>query len=307
MAKATVLKSIVTGIAAAFFTTAVSYAGVFQSFEAEGLDKWSFGANYAITTGETGASNGSYVHFENDGPTSVGAWLRFAFTNSEDGLYDVTVYFKAWYNRAKCLTRIDGNYIGGEMDQYSQNAMQQQPFSLGMVSLTAGSHFISFTVSGNNPDNTTGHYMLTVDKIELNPIALPHLWYKNADVVQLITPTDRVAVGTPTPGSTAALEVSSGDVQITNGRLIIQGWSIEGAPDYVFEKEYKLADLTTVEKFIKENKHLPEVPSADEITEKGLDMTEMNYTLLKKVEELTLYIIEQNKKIEALEKKVDGK
>lgn len=65
--------------------------------------------------------------------------------------------------------------------------------------------------------------------------------------------------------------------------------------------------LVEVEKFTKENNHLPHVPSAQEIKEKGLQVGGMSNALLQKIEELTLYIIEQNKRIEALEAKVDSK
>jgi len=65
--------------------------------------------------------------------------------------------------------------------------------------------------------------------------------------------------------------------------------------DYVFAPEYKLMPLEDVEQFTKENNHLPNVPSAKEMTENGLDVAEMDAKLMEKVEELTLYIIEQNK------------
>jgi hypothetical protein len=77
-------------------------------------------------------------------------------------------------------------------------------------------------------------------------------------------------------------------------------------PDYVFANDYKLKSLQEVEDFIKENKHLPEIPSAQEIEKNGLMLAEMNMSLLKKMEEMTLYIIEQNKKIENLEKKMES-
>ena len=73
-------------------------------------------------------------------------------------------------------------------------------------------------------------------------------------------------------------------------------------PDYVFAEDYKLKSLQEVEDYIKENKHLPEIPSAKEIEKNGLMLAEMNMNLLKKMEEMTLYIIEQNKRIEKLEK-----
>ena len=71
--------------------------------------------------------------------------------------------------------------------------------------------------------------------------------------------------------------------------------------DYVFEKNYKLISLNELEKFYSTNKHLPEVPTAKDVIENGIEIGQMNALLLKKVEELTLYIVELNKKIELLE------
>ena len=66
-------------------------------------------------------------------------------------------------------------------------------------------------------------------------------------------------------------------------------------PDYVFEEDYQLRSLEEVEHFIKANKHLPEVPSAADVEKDGQNLGAMNALLLKKVEELTLYLIEQQK------------
>lgn len=71
--------------------------------------------------------------------------------------------------------------------------------------------------------------------------------------------------------------------------------------DYVFDKDYELRKLEEVEKFIEQNHHLPEVPSEDEVLQNGVNLGDMDAILLKKVEELTLYIIEQNKRINELE------
>lgn len=70
--------------------------------------------------------------------------------------------------------------------------------------------------------------------------------------------------------------------------------------DYVFNNDYSLMPLNEVEAFVKENKHLPNVPSAAEMVKNGLNVAQMDAKLLEKVEELTLYIIEQNKQIEEL-------
>lgn len=83
-------------------------------------------------------------------------------------------------------------------------------------------------------------------------------------------------------------------------------------PDYVFDDKYQLPSLTSIAKYVKQHRHLPEVPSADEMSTDGVLVGEMNMLLLKKVEELTLYIIEQDQKaatqtqqINALEQKLE--
>jgi hypothetical protein len=72
--------------------------------------------------------------------------------------------------------------------------------------------------------------------------------------------------------------------------------------DYVFDNDYNLMSLKDVESFIKTNRHLPEIPPEAEVLQNGLSVGEMNALLLKKIEELTLYIIDQNKRLEELEK-----
>jgi hypothetical protein len=75
-------------------------------------------------------------------------------------------------------------------------------------------------------------------------------------------------------------------------------------PDYVFSKEYKLPSLKVTEAFIKANGHLPNIPKANEVEKTGIDIGMHQTAMMEKIEELTLYIIEQNKKLEALEQKV---
>jgi len=70
--------------------------------------------------------------------------------------------------------------------------------------------------------------------------------------------------------------------------------------DFVFEDDYNLRSLAEVENFIKENKHLPDIPSASQMEAEGVNLAEMNKLLLMKVEELTLYLIQQQKLIDKL-------
>lgn len=70
--------------------------------------------------------------------------------------------------------------------------------------------------------------------------------------------------------------------------------------DYVFDTSYRLMPLDKVESFVKENKHLPNVPSAEEMSKNGLDVVQTSSKLMEKIEELTLYMIELNKEVKAL-------
>ena len=72
--------------------------------------------------------------------------------------------------------------------------------------------------------------------------------------------------------------------------------------DFVFAKNYQLMPLEDVENFVEENKHLPEIPSAKEVQEEGIDLAKMDAKLLQKIEELTLYVIQQQKEIDELKK-----
>jgi len=79
--------------------------------------------------------------------------------------------------------------------------------------------------------------------------------------------------------------------------IVETGWS-----DFVFEENYYLRSIDEVETYITENGHLPDVPSADEVEENGINVGEMNALLLQKIEELTLYLIKQDKEIQSLKK-----
>jgi cytoskeletal protein CcmA (bactofilin family) len=74
--------------------------------------------------------------------------------------------------------------------------------------------------------------------------------------------------------------------------------------DYVFSKDYSLMPLHKVEQYVKTNSHLPDIPSADEVKQQGLGMGEMQNKLLQKIEELTLYVIQQQKEIQALKERI---
>ncbi len=96
--------------------------------------------------------------------------------------------------------------------------------------------------------------------------------------------------------------VGGGYLLTVDGQILAEGITIQNStswPDYVFEDDYALRSLEEVDAFVKQNKHLPGVPSAKDV-EEGVSVGEMQRVLLEKVEELTLYVIDQDKELEAM-------
>ncbi|MDD4374535.1 MAG: hypothetical protein PHG67_11510 [Bacteroidales bacterium] len=117
--------------------------------------------------------------------------------------------------------------------------------------------------------------------------------------------TGNVGIGTSDPQ--AALDVQGNSK--FRGNLYVEEVIVEEAtnwPDYVFEADYKLMSLSDLKSFITANKHLPDMPKADENGElQQIKLAEMNALLLKKIEELTLYMLEQEERINSLERQFE--
>ncbi|MFM8739435.1 MAG: TMF family protein, partial [Cytophagales bacterium] len=107
-----------------------------------------------------------------------------------------------------------------------------------------------------------------------------------------------VGIGTTAPDAKLAVKgtVHANEVKVD---LNVPG------PDYVFENGYDLMSLEETKAYLDANKHLPEVPSAKEMEKNGVQLGEMNMLLLKKVEELTLHLIEMKKENEELKSRVE--
>lgn len=132
--------------------------------------------------------------------------------------------------------------------------------------------------------------------------------------------TERVYIGEPTTGKHLTVNLLNGgvgigtnDVNDPNYRLFVEtgirtrkvkvdqtSW-----PDYVFDSSYRLPALCEVQAFIEQHKHLPDVPSAKEVKENGLDVGENQALLLKKIEEQMLYILELDKEIQSLRQEIN--
>jgi|GEM_PF-3178688 len=271
---------------------------------------WVSGANDLMYTSSSNFKLGI-------GVTSGGSVTERLYVKAGNILLDNNYYIKA------------KDYNGG-----AQNILQFQSPAAGIgVAYLGNATFTASVVSGTNvslsANTTSGIISLSAPKITVGDNCQINCYDQNHEILfrrtenimelreygsilftanasvsspayqMILNQSGNLGIGTTTPG-TYKLAVA-GDMQV-QGKIMMNNWTIE-APDYVFEKGYKLPSLKEVEKNIAKVKHLPGVPSAAEM-KKGVDLTEMNMTLLKKVEELTLYVINQNKEIEHLKSKI---
>jgi hypothetical protein len=117
----------------------------------------------------------------------------------------------------------------------------------------------------------------------------------------LIWMSTATGVGINTTNTAGYMLAVNGKIRSTE--LVVEtGWA-----DYVFDKNYDLRPLNEVEKFIQQNKHLPNIPSAAEIEKNGLPVGDMQKRMMEKIEELTLYVIELKKEIDHLKNKSNEK
>jgi hypothetical protein len=124
-------------------------------------------------------------------------------------------------------------------------------------------------------------------------------WDSYGNRKMVLNANGSLGIGTTTTGShKLAVEGSIGAREI---KVQATGWS-----DFVFKKEYTLPTLEEVEKHINEKCHLQDIPSEEEVLKNGINLGEMDSKLLQKIEELTLYSINQNKKIEQQAKEIEA-
>jgi hypothetical protein len=113
-----------------------------------------------------------------------------------------------------------------------------------------------------------------------------------------INANGNIGIGTNSP--TQKLSVN-GNVSAKKIIVTQTGWS-----DYVFDENYRLNSLESVETYIKQNKHLPDVPSAKEVEAKGISVGDNQALLLRKIEEMTLYMIELKKENAKQQQEIDN-
>lgn len=149
----------------------------------------------------------------------------------------------------------------------------------------------NFTVMGSTNLQATSATNLTASNITATNLNVSNIT------------SSSLSIGAKKPTGAYANYTLSVDGTIVSKKEIVQ---VTSWADKVFHKTYKLMTLAEIEAFVTHYKHLPEIPSEAEVIENGVDVGEMNKLLLQKVEELTLHLIAQDKKISKLEAKLSG-
>ncbi len=184
-------------------------------------------------------------------------------------------------NDEKSVAISGGGGISSNRGSYIVSYGENHAISPGMLKLVAGS---AGNINLQGTINTNNNYISG----------------DGDDEGISIDSNGQVCIGTSTTSPvadaklTVAGKISARDITI----------KVDAGADFVFKNDYALPSLAHVEKYVLENKHLPEIPSAKEMQENGVQVSEMQIKLLQKIEELTLHMIEMNKKIEKLEKNI---
>ncbi len=168
----------------------------------------------------------------------------------------------------------------------------------GNINLESGKHILF----GNSTGNRLRLQFWTNGQTYLDFYPFMHIRSGSSDgnlsYVMSLSSSGYVGIGTINP--TEKLDVN-GTIRAKEVRIENTNW-----PDYVFSKNYQLPSLSEVSRHIEENKHLPGIPSAEEVAKEGVNLSEMNAKLLQKIEEMTLYMIQQQKEINELKQRIDN-
>jgi hypothetical protein len=285
--------------------TAVSSATYYGSY-AESGDNTGITFNLTGATGLVGVGGG-IVH-RGTGTVTGSASLYAGGASSLNG-GTITTAYGVYVNTIK-NTGVTNSY-----GIYQSSANDKNYFAgnlgVGVTTPTSTLHLIDNTTpvggtSGMLPSTTatpngsimlgaTGTSLVSTMGLYVASGVTPYFWIqpRNSSTVTyyntVLNPNGgSVAIGTSNP---------AGYMFAVNGSAVATSMTVKlnvNWPDYVFKKDYQLASLQEVKTYIDQNHHLPEMPSAEQISKDGLNLGEMNKLLTKKVEELTLYLIEKD-------------
>lgn len=270
------------------------------------------------------------------GSNEDGGWNTSPFPISHTDMYRFTVWIKktnsldgTTYFGCLNVSHLDGSNNG---NPYFWNGklpeINKWYLLVGYIHASNDASVINY---GGVYDGTTGARVLTITDYKFIPGAVnsyhrAYLYYDpnvndrqyfyapRVDLVNGNEPTIATLLGSQAgaaelsyfPGKVGIKTPSPGDYELAvNGKIRAKEIKVEATPgtwpDYVFEDNYKILSLPDLEKYIRQNKHLPAMTPAKVMETEGVSLGEMNKKLLEKLEEVTLHLIDLDKKVRALE------
>jgi hypothetical protein len=235
--------------------------------------------------------------------TSDGMWI--AGPNNKNVALLTSTTIGSW----NALSQIGDNLLmwkGSDVDHADAGGLAIGPWSNSAKGIRIGSNGdvgVGIGTARSKFDIWGGDLYVTGNDVNGTALVTSHggiAYYGNNTYTNglAITPTGEIGIGTSAPGPyklAVAGTIGARKIKVT----LADPWA-----DFVFEKDYNLPTLPEVEQFIQKNKHLPGVPSAKEVEKNGLDIGGTQAILLQKIEELTLYVIQQQKEIEWLKARI---
>ncbi|MCF6130834.1 hypothetical protein [Flavobacterium wongokense] len=289
-----------------------------------------YGANAGRFFTGTTAATGSNTFIGQNSGNSITSGNSNTYTGYKSGYgsssstpapgtpgYTVTGNSNSFYGASSGIVNNGGNENAffGASAGYKNNTGSNNTylgFSSGSNNAGSGNVFVGSNVgpTANQLGSSLSNNLFIDNSTNSNPL----IWGDfAADQLKL---NGKVAIGGNNTTPFGTFPTSVGGVSIPNYTLFVKGGLLTEEmrvalattwADYVFAKDYNLKPLSEVEEFINENGHLPNVPSAAQVKDEGINVGEMARIQQEKIEELTLYIIAQNKRIEALEAKMGNK
>ena len=250
---------------------------------------------------DIGAVNAGYFHFYTDRPgfyfgktlTINGGKIRSASVNN--------LYLNTFDTTRVTILKKNGNVgigVDDPQEKLHVNGAIRGNGTNGAVTLRGDSGYVTIGANSQAMEFVTDKSQFVFNKPIYNQSGVYNV--QNSNMLFNINGTNRmliqnngnIGIGTASPAY--KLDVNG---TIRANEIIV---NTTGA-DFVFAEDYQLRPLSEVKAFIQENKHLPEIKSAQEMQENGVGINELQTQLLQKIEELTLYILQQEDRIKALE------